>query len=257
MITVCMATHNGEKYIIEQLNSILSQLSDKDEVIISDDGSTDQTVSLIQSFQDSRIHLYSYTQTENYKGKHLSSYYYATANFYNALLKAKGDVIFLSDQDDIWADNKVEKSLYYLEFYDIVSSNFSIIDSDGKLIESTFWKGDLFDNLNQIKLWKYLPFRGCCLAFKKEVLLNAMPFPEHLFLHDCWIGLNAVYGHYKFKFINDPLLLYRRHGNNVSLLDSPNSLLFKLKYRYELFIQMLSLRWVKMFNNHIKSFFFQ
>lgn len=242
MISVCIATHNAEKYIVKQLCSILSQLASDDEVIISDDGSRDNTVSLILSLKDKRINIHHYTHLTDYSSKRLSSYYYATANFYNALLHAKGDIVFLSDQDDIWAPDKVQSSMTYLSRYDIVCSNFSIINENDEIIEHSYINGHLYDNLSYYKIWKYLPFRGCCLAFTREVLLNSFPFPKDLFLHDCWIGLTAVYGKYKYKFIDAPLLMYRRHGNNVSLLESPNSLWFKLEYRFKLFLQLISKR---------------
>ncbi len=247
MISVCIATHNAEKYIVEQLDSILSQLSEKDEVVISDDGSTDATISLIQSLHDNRIRILQYVQRLDYGKKYLSSYYYATANFYNALRNAQGDIIFISDQDDRWREDKVSISLSYLREYDIVCSNFSVIDQDGKLVQDVFWEEGYFDDLNLLQILKYLPFRGCCLAFKRNVLENAMPFPDTLFLHDCWIGLNAVFSHYRYKFIDEPLLLYRRHGNNVSSLESPNSIFFKISYRFKLLSQILRLRLRRLF----------
>ena len=89
MISVCIATHNGEKYIKKQLESILSQLDFSDEIVISDDGSTDQTINLIQSLEDKRIKIFTYKQCFDYSKLYLSSYYYATANFHNALHKEK------------------------------------------------------------------------------------------------------------------------------------------------------------------------
>ena len=97
MISVCIATYNGEKYIKQQLLSILKQIKVNDEIIISDDHSTDKTFNIIKSFNDTRIKFFL-----NNKGKGY------TRNFENALEKAHGDIIFLSDQDDIWIDNKVE-----------------------------------------------------------------------------------------------------------------------------------------------------
>lgn len=238
MISVCVATHNAERYILEQLRSILIQLSEDDEVIVSDDGSEDATISLIESLQDNRIHILRYEQKCNYNKRKLPSYYYATANFHNALEAANGDIIFLSDQDDKWRSDKVEISLSYLQKYDIVCSNFSVIDGEGEMIQKEFWEKGRFSQMNLFKHLNYLPFRGCCLAFKKEVLENAMPFPRYLFLHDCWIGLNAVLSHYNYKFIDEPLLFYRRHGNNVSSLESPNTFLFKVKYRLKLLWQV-------------------
>ena len=106
MISVCIATHNGEKYIKKPLASILSQLDFSDEIVISDDGSTDQTINLIQSLEDKRIKIFTYKQCFDYSKLYLSSYYYATANFHNALRHAQGEIIFLADQDDIWEKDK-------------------------------------------------------------------------------------------------------------------------------------------------------
>lgn len=99
MISVCMATYNGEKYIKEQIDSILKQLGSDDELVISDDGSSDGTIDIILGYHDPRIHLY--------KG----SFHSPAFNFENALKNATGDFIFLSDQDDIWYDNKVPEIL--------------------------------------------------------------------------------------------------------------------------------------------------
>lgn len=129
---------------MEQLGSILPQLSANDEVIISDDGSKDGTVSLIESLHDDRIRILHYEQKVNYSKKKLSSYYYATSNFYNALLAAKGDVIFLSDQDDRWYGNKVKISLSYLQDFDIVCSNFPLWMETERCCKESFGNKGVF-----------------------------------------------------------------------------------------------------------------
>ena len=96
MISVCMATYNGENFIKEQIDSILPQLSDDDEIVISDDGSTDKTVDIIENYGDSRIKLLKY-----------NSFRSTIYNLENALKDSKGDVIFLCDQDDKWNEDKV------------------------------------------------------------------------------------------------------------------------------------------------------
>lgn len=95
MISVCMAAYNGEKYIKEQLLSILKQIGPNDEVVISDDGSKDRTKDIVDSLNDKRIR---YVENKNKHG--------FTHNFENALQIAQGDYIFLADQDDIWRDDK-------------------------------------------------------------------------------------------------------------------------------------------------------
>lgn len=104
MVSVCLATYNGEKYIRQQIESILPQLSAADEIVVSDDESTDQTVPILESFNDSRIHIYIHKR-RNEK----VVWDYATHNFENALSHAKGDYIFLSDQDDVFLPEKSQR----------------------------------------------------------------------------------------------------------------------------------------------------
>src|SRR5674476_13034 len=96
MISVCLTTYNGEEYILEQIQSILCQIGNDDEVIISDDGSTDHTLKILNKQEDHRIKIY---HNNNSKG--------IISNIENALTYAKGDIIFLADQDDVWLPNKV------------------------------------------------------------------------------------------------------------------------------------------------------
>ncbi len=103
MLTVCIATYNGEKYIRQQLESILKQISETDEIIISDDGSKDRTLDIVKEIGDKRICVYNHI-----KRKAKFNIDYATANFENALTKAKGDIINISDQNKVWMDNKVD-----------------------------------------------------------------------------------------------------------------------------------------------------
>lgn len=117
MISVCIATYNGEKYIGEQIASILKQLNANDEVIISDDGSTDATLSIIKTFQDPRIRVIPGPQKHS-----------PTQNFENVLHHAQGDYIFLSDQDDVWKTNKVATCMKWLQKYDCVISNAEVTD---------------------------------------------------------------------------------------------------------------------------------
>ena len=110
MISVCIATHNGGRFLKEQLTSILCQIGENDEVIISDDGSTDDTLKIINGFNDKRIIV---VNQKSPKG--LPAHEYATLNFENALKHAMGDYIFLADQDDVWVHNKVAVMMKYLE----------------------------------------------------------------------------------------------------------------------------------------------
>ena len=220
MISVCIASYNGEKYIKAQLQSILKQLGDDDEIIISDDKSIDKTRSIIQSFCDSRISLID--------GPQLG----AMKNFENALLHSKGEYIFLSDQDDVWLDDKVSLMLANLERFDLVLSDCRVVDSNLNVINPSYFSvlRPRTGVVNNIIRNHYL---GCCMAFKRSVLKYALPFPNNVIMHDIWIGLCAdAFG--KVGIINQPLMLYRRHDNTVSFAAgvSKNSLSFMVKYRF-------------------------
>lgn len=220
-ISVCMATYNGEAYIKKQLESILVQLKEDDEIIISDDLSTDNTLNIIRSFNDPRIKIY--------KDRKYGSPAY---NFENALKHASGDYIFLSDQDDVWLFNKVISMTQLLDKFDLVVSDCKVVDENLKIIHESF-----FSLLNSgpgfWKNFKKNTFLGCCMAFKKDILFYVLPFPTNIFMHDIWIG-HMVELKGKTFFLDQPLMLYRRHGNNASSAaeKSTNSFCYKIKYRF-------------------------
>ena len=205
MVSVCMATYNGEKYIKEQIDSILSEIKENDEIVISDDNSTDCTVEIIKSYNDDRIKLY-HSNARNFK-----------KNFENALNKAKGDIIILSDQDDVWIKGKYEKCIDELKKYDLVVTDSTVVDENLNTIYPSFFSyyksgpgilKNLYDNT----------YFGACMAFKRKVLDKALPFPKSQEIgHDVWIGMvGEIVG--KVHFINKSYLYYRRHGKSLTNL---------------------------------------
>ena len=133
VVSVCMATYNGERYIRQQIDSILSQLELSDELIISDDGSTDSTLEIIKSYHDIRIKVFHHQQSASHN-KSYQTNINVTANFENALRHSKGEYVFLSDQDDIWVHNKIIKMRHVLEKCGgVVMSSFTVIKSDGSV----------------------------------------------------------------------------------------------------------------------------
>ena len=199
MVSICIATYNGEEFIEEQLKSILSQINEDDEIIISDDNSIDTTIETVNKFNDVRIKIYS-NDPEN------SGY---TRNFENALLKASGDFIFLSDQDDVWYKDKYRLTLNKLIEYDFVASDAKFVNNNLEELGVTFFGvrgGYKASFIGNIIKQKYL---GCCIAFNKEILNKALPFPENVKFctHDLWLSLIATF-YYKSFVINQPLLYY-------------------------------------------------
>ena len=204
MISVCMATYNGEKFIKEQIDSILSQLSDDDELVVSDDGSKDRTLDIISSYNDKRIRILHHSAPHGF-----------VHNFENALGNAKGDYIFLSDQDDYWIPGKVKTAMGYLTSgTDLVIHNAELVDGKGQPLGTDYYSCMHNKTGFWANIWKTRTL-GCCMCFNRKVLEKSMPMPKHIVAHDYWIGMIAL-KHFKVKFIEDKLLCYRRHGGNVS-----------------------------------------
>lgn len=234
MISVCIPTYNGGLYIKEQLDSILKQSRAVDEIIISDDSSTDNTVDLIKSYKDSRIKLF-----ENQK---FSSPIF---NLEFTLEQAKGDYIFLADQDDIWMKNKVELLVEQLKSNKLVISDGEIINQSGEIIAPSIF--ELFNSQRGfVRNFIKSSYMGCCMAFDKEILNHILPFPKTIAMHDLWIGLNAELYTTPF-FYPQKLIRYRRHSFNKTPLDSKtnnNSILHKLSYRI-IILTLIGLRFVE------------
>lgn len=235
MISVCLASYNGAPYISEQLRSILSQLGPDDEVIVSDDGSTDETLDVINALRlksPTPIHWYQNTGEHGY-----------VANFENALRKAKGDYIFLSDQDDVWLPTKVQVMLHALriEAYGLAVSNARITDGTLHVTDPDYFaaRGVHRGLMGNFVKFGYL---GSCMAFTRRVLDIALPLPsDHRYCtHDNWLFLCAQ-AMDRVKIIQEPLLLYRRHQGTSSTgaLNAHKPLTFRIRYRLYLAAQLL------------------
>ena len=226
MISVCLASYNGEKYIREQIDSIISQLSENDELIISDDGSSDDTMRIVEGYVDSRI-----------KILHHGAPHGVVHNFENALRHAKGDYIFLSDQDDVWLPGKVARVLDMLSCETLVMHDAYMLKKDvlsgmwvhGKLLGEVrpFAKGKL-------RNWFKNGYTGCCMAFRRELLEHALPFPKNLPMHDQWLGLVAE-RKFSVGYIPEALVEYRQHSMNATHIErSSAGMLQRLKWRIAL-----------------------
>jgi glycosyltransferase involved in cell wall biosynthesis len=204
-ISVCIATYNGNQYIRQQLDSILSQLSSSDEVIICDDCSSDNTVSIIRSINDPRIQIYLNTVNIGY-----------AKNFQKCLQKCSGQYIFLADQDDVWLSSKVQICLELLSTHIFVVSDCTVVDHSLTLLHAshaqlTGAKRGFIRNLLRSR------YVGACFAFRRSFLDLVLPFPRisSLCPHDYWLILVAEYLQL-VHFHPSPLIFYRRHSSNTS-----------------------------------------
>lgn len=208
-ISVVVVTYNGVRYLEEQMDSILMQLGEEDEVVVSDDGSKDGTIDLLHSFQekDPRIRLI------RGPGKGVKK------NVEHALLHTRGKYIFLADQDDIWLETKVETVMNCFR-----EKNCSVVIHDARVFSGTDKKEIMMDSFFEFRNAKAgilknvlkNSYIGCCMAFRRELLETVIPIPSQIEMHDQWIGVlgDALFG--LSWFCRTPLLLYRRHGENQS-----------------------------------------
>ncbi|MCM1321740.1 MAG: glycosyltransferase [Bacteroides sp.] len=219
MNSICIAIYNGEKYIKDQLESILPQIKDDDEIIISDDGSTDKTIEIIGSYKDKRIRLVFNKREHGIKN-----------NFFNALKNARGDIIFLSDQDDVWFPEKYAKMIAYLKNYTLVHHNSELTNSKLNLLGKTLYEVchnhcGFFYNL------KKNTYYGSHMAFHSSLLKYALPFPKTNEIgHDVWLGFVAmVTGN--VLFIDEKLMFYRRNeGSHCTLFEKSKRPLYQKLY---------------------------
>lgn len=204
MISVAMASYNGEKFIKRQLESILVNLGEDDEVIISDDGSTDRTKEVIQSINDPRIRVVDGPK----RG--------INQNFANAIKECHGKYIFLSDQDDVWYSNKVKAVMKAFAENDcvLVAHDAKVVDSEDKAIFESFFEHRRV-RTGFVKNIIRNTYHGCCMAFKAELKEKLLPITDKGCLHDQWIGLIAELNG-GTMFLPEILMEYKRHGNNAS-----------------------------------------
>ena len=198
-----MATYNGAKHINKQVRSILHQLSENDELVVSDDSSTDDTLVILQSFNDSRIRIFKNTNARGPVG-----------NFSTALANSRYNYIFLADQDDEWLNGKVKKHMELLQHYELVTSDAIVVDESGKVLFESFLKARK-GGKGFFKNFMRNSYLGCCMSFRRSLLERAFPFPQNLYMHDWWLGLVAeIEGNVCFceeKFLN-----YVRHSGNAT-----------------------------------------
>jgi glycosyltransferase involved in cell wall biosynthesis len=224
-VSVAMATYNGEKYLEQQIDSILSQLGNEDELIISDDHSSDQTLSIIEKFMkdDHRVKLYMNDESG------------VTSNFENAIKRTKNEIIFLSDQDDVWKPEKVKTVKdYYVKNPQIqmIMSDITVVDNQlNPTIESFYeFRGSRAGVLKNIIKNSYI---GCAMSFKKELKTKILPIPRNVPMHDMWIGLVADMNK-SALLIPEKLIYYRRHDATVTSVENTSSLKEKILWRFQI-----------------------
>jgi glycosyltransferase involved in cell wall biosynthesis len=204
MLSIALASFNGEHFINAQLDSIILQLAESDEIVISDDASVDGSTACIKARNDPRIHLLENTDRVGYVG-----------NFERAVRHCRGDIIVFSDQDDVWLPHKISRIVGALKNKQCVVSDAIIVDESLRQLHPSYF---LWRNAKPYSLWSVYRrpcFIGATLACTRAYLEGVLPFPKSI-PHDYWVTLNAMWDE-ELEVVAEPLILYRRHGSTASV----------------------------------------
>ena len=211
-INILMATHNGRLYLRKQLDSILNQTFTDFRLLVSDDASTDSTLKILKEYEekDRRIEIYAHQENIG-----------ITANFEFLIDKVRSEYFMFADQDDVWNEDKIEKTFNKLqqEDCDLIYTDLEVTNSRLKQIAPSYWKLKGFEN----KIKKYNNFEslylnnyitGCTMLVKSKWINSFLPIPKSKYiLHDYWIAL-IVSQNGKIAYIDEPTMKYRQHKNN-------------------------------------------
>lgn len=224
-VSVAIATYNGSKYVREQLDSIINQTVKPDEIIVSDDHSTDDTLAILNEYQEKGLIKFFLNPDKG-----------IISNFKNAVSYCNAEnYIALSDQDDIWANEKLEINRTALSNIDdlnlpaVVFSDLLVINENNIVTNKSFFKEIVNANPVNEKLESLLfsnKVIGCTIMFNKPMRQYFDIMPAGACMHDYWVALiGFTFGrHY---YIAQQLIRYRRHTNNVT--DASSSVMSKIK----------------------------
>lgn len=218
MIDILMSTFNGERYLGEQVRSILDQSFAEFRLIVRDDGSTDRSVSIIEEFcrEDERVTLLS--DGEGNLGLRRS--------FMRLLEASEGEYFMFADQDDVWLPEKIERSIEAIKKLEssstkteplLVFSDLRVVTEQLETIDESLWHYQrLLPEISQD--WKRLLAQnvvtGCTILANRAAARASLPFALPEMMHDHWVAVNAA-RHGKIGYISEPTVLYRQHSGNA------------------------------------------
>lgn len=220
MIDILLSTYNGEKYLSQQLDSILNQTYTEWRLLIRDDNSSDSTLNILNEYQKkgpNKIYILSNNINKNIG---------VIKSFELLLTQSTSNYIMFCDQDDIWLPNKIEESLEAIISLEknhpntpiLIHSDLSIINKNEEIIHKSLWQyaGIKPNILNHNA--KYMAFcnsvTGCTILMNKQCKTEVLPFPNNIPMHDAWIALKVCQKGIVHN-INKQLILYRQHENNT------------------------------------------
>lgn len=265
MVSILLSTFNGEKYLSQQIDSILNQTFKNWTLYIRDDGSSDSTINIIKSYENRFLNIHFLEDSIVQRG--------AKESFFWLLNKIDSNYYMFCDQDDFWFDNKVSVSFEALlnledknyHIPSLVFTDLSVVDQNLNLISSSMWDFAGFNPFNNIQLIEIFPLiTGCTMIFNKAVK-NCTKYFSRAPMHDSLIGLSVYHNNGRILCLNQPTLYYRQHDNNTLGIKKRVSRMekfFKLKVtvennlKYLYFVNAVTKRPIyKLFYLKIKFFF--
>lgn len=202
-----MATYNGEKYLSQQLDSILNQTHPIYEIIIVDDGSSDDTLNILNTYRDKYNNIKVYPNPENIG---------VVKSFERAIMLASGDYVALADQDDVWFNNKIEVLVAEIGDNLLIHSDAVLVDDDMNVLQPSHFawgkqsdKNGFFDYLVNSNV------TGCTVLMSRELINLTLPLRSYVLPHDWYFSYYAAYCG-RIKLYLEPLIYYRQHAVNVS-----------------------------------------
>lgn len=205
LISIAMATYNGEKFLKKQLDSIYTQTYTNIEVVVTDDCSNDRTVDILKEYKE-KYGLRYFVNEQNLS---------FVKNFEKAISLCKGEYIALSDQDDIWLPTKIQELITHIGDNLLIHSDAYLIDESDNIFSNSYqdYSRKMVHPLSLVDTIINGYITGCTSMFSKHLLKDIMPFPPNLYVHDKWIACNAFY-YNKIVYYDKPLVQYRQHSSN-------------------------------------------
>jgi glycosyltransferase involved in cell wall biosynthesis len=238
-ISIVVTTYNGEKYIKEQIDSFLSQTLSPDEIIITDDCSSDKTIKIVEKYKENYSDKIKIFQNQYNLG--------FTKNFQEGIKKSSGDIIFLSDQDDLWYENKIEivvKKFNSNPNVDLIIHDADLVNENLKFTNYSVLS-QVISGFNNTDVF----ITGALTAFKKNLVKYFLPFPKNLVGHDGFIHFVSKNLNTRIV-INDKLQMIRRHADNTSGWVASS---LKKINKFDVFKQQFFSKRVKHYNDRLEQ----
>lgn len=227
MISILLATYNGERFLAEQLKSILAQTNSDWHLWIEDDGSTDNTLNIISEFAATNAEKITFISTEQ-------SRLGVTRRFESLLEAVESEYYMFADQDDVWLPNKIDSVFELMSKAEenpsqpiIICTDLQVVDEQLEMISPSYrqyarLRPDLLENLEQLAINNYVT--GCTMLFNDAAKQVSLPFGRFAQYHDAWIALKTLLKGGKIIYSTKADILYRQHtGNKVGAVRNVKS----------------------------------